>query len=190
MRHYRKRSITAAVPPSTHLVGVAALVRAKHDGVGGVVLEALGLEAAVGGEELEVGAAAGEAVGQLELILQDQTLGRVNRLGQQPADAVVLGLLRDLQSAGQDDGDGFRGEGEGWRREAGDRQRARLAAGIGRQRRRRRDSAASKPAPAAGRRGLPIRQLRFQGASGCAAAADHASASDGLEVPRPSLSSP
>ena len=100
MRHYRKRSITAAVPPSTHLVGVAALVRAKHDGVGGVVLEALGLEAAVGGEELEVGAAAGEARAQLEVELKHQVLGGVNGLGQQGADAIVLGLLRHLQTVG------------------------------------------------------------------------------------------
>ena len=38
----------------THLVGGAALVRAKHDSVGGVVLEAAGSEGIVRGDKLEV----------------------------------------------------------------------------------------------------------------------------------------
>ena len=49
-------SLKSPTPPSasTHLVGVAALVGAKHDGVGRVVLQALGREGLVGGEELDV----------------------------------------------------------------------------------------------------------------------------------------
>lgn len=93
----------ALVPQDEVSLAHPALVGAKHDGVGRRVHQLRRLEFRIVGQELEVGAAAGDVVGELHLVLEGHALRHVDRLcqlGGQPVElALVLRLRAQRRSA-------------------------------------------------------------------------------------------
>lgn len=79
-----------------HLVGGAALVRAKHDGEGRRFHQRFGRELVVGRHQLKVGAAARDAVGQFEVVLKRQAVGRGDGGAELGGEAVVFGGVGGL----------------------------------------------------------------------------------------------
>ena len=97
MLQHRMRPVCRKTAGRAYLVRGTALVRPEHDGVRGVVLQLLELDVRVCGEELEVRAAARDALGNLQVILEDETLGGVHILREAGGNAVVASLLRHLE---------------------------------------------------------------------------------------------
>jgi hypothetical protein len=80
---------------------LAALVGAEHDAVGRGVAEALRGQVSGVAEELDVSAAAGDAVREAHLVLKHQALAGIHGLGQHVGQAVMLALLDHLQRVEQ-----------------------------------------------------------------------------------------
>lgn len=83
------------------LVGHTTDIGTKHDGVGRVVLERAGLEGGVGCEEFEVSSTAGESIGELDIVLENERgVGGVSGGGEDGGNSVVLCLFGDLKDLG------------------------------------------------------------------------------------------
>lgn len=80
-----------------HLVRRTALIRTKHDGVLRVSVEGVGV-VRLGVHELQVGATAAQTVLLTRFVLKRETLGRIKRFLQRLGQAVVLRLLRKVQT--------------------------------------------------------------------------------------------